>query len=298
MPELEAIFADFALKVAQQLRAEYDPMDEAARRWIQEHVADLVKGVNETTRQSLRDTIEQGWMDGQGVDDIAIRIRDVMDFASRYRSFMIARTETTNTANMGSIAAAKQAGIETKTWYAALDERVCPLCNDLHGTTIPIDEPFEFGGMGPSRHPNCRCTLLLGAGEIEKHQRGKHDQKSHGRKRKQRDFYVKDAIELSKDEDIKGGTYIRGVKVFYSGRQIREVDGLVSNYALPNGQLTLPNDWKKMRGNAIILNRATGETYTSEVHWYECPNIGKVKFKTIPRPEVKQENGNKRNGKV
>lgn len=161
LPELEATYATFAEMVAAGLGAEYDPMDDAARVWIQEHVAELAKGVTDTTREALRRTIEDGWMQGEGVDDIAKRIREVMEYASRYRSYMIARTETTNAANMGSISAAQQIGIETKTWWAAVDERMCSLCSGLHGTTVPIDEPFEFGGMGPSRHPNCRCCLTF-----------------------------------------------------------------------------------------------------------------------------------------
>lgn len=167
LPELEATFAVFAERVAESLDATYDPMNDSARVWIQEHAAELAKGVTDTTRQALRQTIEDGWTQGEGVDEIAKRILEVMEYASRYRSYMIARTETTNAANMGAISAAQQTGIQTKTWWAAVDERMCSLCSGLHGTTVPIDEPFEFGGMGPSRHPNCRCTLLFGIGEMD-----------------------------------------------------------------------------------------------------------------------------------
>lgn len=62
--------------------------------------------------------------------------------------------------------------------------------------------------------------------------------------------------------------------------------GLVKNNPKANGEATHPNDWKKMRGSAIILNKETGNERQAEVHWYECPNIGKIKFKTIPGLEV------------
>lgn len=74
-----------------------------------------------------------------------------------------------------------------------------------------------------------------------------------------------------------------------SGQQIREVNGLIKRFLKANGEKTHPSDWKKMRGNATIHFKDTGTELLSEVHWYECPNVGKVKFKTVSGPEVKKE---------
>jgi len=160
LPILEETFIMFAEMYLEGWDPEIDPIDEAFRAWIEEHAFELAKGINETTTQALRRQLDEAW-ETEGVEDIARRIREVMDQASRYRSFMIARTETTNAANMGSLSAAKRAGVATKTWYCALDERVCPSCFALHGMTIGIDEVFPGDILGPSLHPNCRCCLIF-----------------------------------------------------------------------------------------------------------------------------------------
>lgn len=63
---------------------------------------------------------------------------------------------------------------------AVLDSRTTPICNGLHGTTLPADDP-AWSGIYPPLHHRCRSgvrTLSKRAGEkrgvtkdIEKHQR-------------------------------------------------------------------------------------------------------------------------------
>jgi SPP1 gp7 family putative phage head morphogenesis protein len=159
LPILEETFIIFAKMQLEGWDLEIDPIDVTARAWIEEHALELAKGITETTTQALRRQLTEAWKT-EGIEEIARRIREVMEQASRYRSFMIARTETTNAANMGSLSAAKRAGVAKKTWYCGLDERVCPSCSALHGMTIDIDEAFPGDILGPSKHPNCRCTLL------------------------------------------------------------------------------------------------------------------------------------------
>lgn len=92
-------------------------------------------------------------------------------------------------------------------------------------------------------------------------------------------FYVKKTKPL-KEEGwyIKEGSTVTGVKVIASGDKIRDVGFLVEENLLPDGKKTSPNDWYKCRGTADVTN---GElTYKNcEVHWYQCENIGKIKFK-------------------
>ncbi|MGB9866726.1 MAG: phage minor head protein [Bacillota bacterium] len=139
--------------------------------WINQHAFELVEQVTETTVKQLRLTLEEGWKAGEGIEDLARRIRQVFDQATRYRSFVIARTETTAAANMAQIAVMERAGHRYKMWWAAQDERMCPLCGALHGKTVRIDEEFAPGVFAPPRHPNCRCTTLaapeLRVGEFE-----------------------------------------------------------------------------------------------------------------------------------
>lgn len=87
-------------------------------------------------------------------------MRGVFDQATRYRSFVIARTETTAAANMAQIAVMERAGIRYKQWVTGGDERTCPLCGALNGKVVRIDEEFAPGVLAPPRHPQCRCALV------------------------------------------------------------------------------------------------------------------------------------------
>lgn len=165
-PILEETFIAFATMTMLDMDTEFDPIDDSGKAWIQEHALDLAKGIDETTTDKLRVQLEEAMSQGEGIEKIARRIRQVFEEASVYRSAMIARTETTNAANMGSLSAAKRGGCQTKTWYTAMDERVCPYCGILHGKTIGIDDVFPGDILGPSRHPNCRCTLLFSFDEV------------------------------------------------------------------------------------------------------------------------------------
>ena len=80
---------------------------------------------------------------------------------------------------------------------------------------------------------------------------------------------------------IKKGSTVTGVKVIAAGEKIRDVNRLVNKYLLQNGEKTKSQDWYKCRGTAIITN-GTEEKIT-EIHWYQCENIGKIEFKEKPR---------------
>jgi hypothetical protein len=55
-----------------------------------------------------------------------------------------------------------QPDVYFKRWDSAKDRRLCVSCREMHGITIPIDNRFpRDGGMGPPRHPWCRCTLTV-----------------------------------------------------------------------------------------------------------------------------------------
>ena len=79
------------------------------------------------------------------------------------------------------------------------------------------------------------------------------------------------------DRFINKGSTVTGVKVIAAGDKIRDVQRLVETFPLPNGEKTEAADWLKCRGTAIITN-GTQEKRT-EIHWYQCVNIGKVEFK-------------------
>lgn len=80
---------------------------------------------------------------------------------------------------------------------------------------------------------------------------------------------------------LKKGSKVTGVKVIAEGENIRDVQRLINKYLLPNGEKTKAQDWYKCRGTAVITN-GTEEKIT-EIHWYQCVNIGKIEFKEKKR---------------
>lgn len=133
--------------------------------------------VSKTTSRQIRDAIGEGLGEDEDLSKLTKRIGNLTAFDNS-RSEMIARTEVIRTQNLASIEAWKQSEVVTKKiWYTALDERVCPYCDELHGKTIEIDRSFFKTGdtldvgddsmdldyedvEGPPLHPDCRCTVL------------------------------------------------------------------------------------------------------------------------------------------
>tara|TARA_Y100000310_G_scaffold317685_1_gene370825 strand:+ start:6560 stop:8605 length:2046 start_codon:yes stop_codon:yes gene_type:complete len=132
------------------------PVSDDALIWLQDHSAELVTAINETTRESLKVVLTDGFAEGEGIPQLAKRIRGVFDDATRRRSFLIARTETIQASAQGHIEGYKNVGIAQVEFFAALDERVCPACESLHGSTYEASEAEGIIVV----HPQCRCVWI------------------------------------------------------------------------------------------------------------------------------------------
>jgi hypothetical protein len=112
---------------------------------------------------------EQAGLTGEKLEKKLARYRDKL---LRWRARNIARTESINSAVQGQLAAWRQAANQgliqqdrtQRVWSTAPDERACPLCTALDGQAVAFNAPFTSGGwegMGPTRHPSCRCSVYL-----------------------------------------------------------------------------------------------------------------------------------------
>lgn len=173
---LEQKFFNFA-QVMQRLAQVYIAAEAIRRR---------ILGVTETTRRQVITAVQAGYEQGKPVREIAADIRTMAPTVAKWRSHVIARTETHGAANYGSTEAAKQTGLPLRReWLAAHDLRtrtVDPLIGDpdeyghlqANGQIVGMDQPFLIPKRGggteplmfpgdPNGHPgntvNCRCTL-------------------------------------------------------------------------------------------------------------------------------------------
>lgn len=152
------------------------PDDPAAIRYLHGRSQRFAQLVNETTWEQLQASLGEGIDAGEGVPDLAARVKDVMGARIRSSAETIARTEVIPSYVAGgrltAAAIERDTGLRlTKTWVAALDERTRSEHAALHGTTLPLADDFEAGGSqaagpgefgDPEMDINCRCALTYG----------------------------------------------------------------------------------------------------------------------------------------
>jgi hypothetical protein len=128
-------------------------------------VGEKITQINDTTKLAIRDTLVDGVKEGEGFRELAGRIRDVFQDATKRRSIMIARTETVRSASFASENAWQQSQIVWgKRWNVVPDGGRHDKAG-YGGKTAEIGTNFEFGapypgGFGdPAQDINCRCAL-------------------------------------------------------------------------------------------------------------------------------------------
>jgi len=127
--------------------------------WATKHGAKLVTKMDEETKRRLAKVIGDGIEGKRGIPGLAKDLRTEFGDMQKYRSAMIARTETADALSQASLDTMKDMGIEGKewVWHGSGD---CDICrdNDAEGV-IPVGQAFSSGDMAPPAHPNCECAL-------------------------------------------------------------------------------------------------------------------------------------------
>lgn len=197
-----------------------DLMSDGIRQWNSRRAASFVTRTTDEQKKAIRAVVKRAsQMHDMNVDELARAIRPMVGLnhpqamanmnyyqkmldsglsqkkakercvryaarQSRYRGYMIARTELAHAYNHGEDIGVKAAidkglmGYTRKTWCTADDERTCEICGGLEGKTIEMDEDFRYEGKNgrltrinprlrtkdigkvPPAHPHCRCTVL------------------------------------------------------------------------------------------------------------------------------------------
>jgi SPP1 gp7 family putative phage head morphogenesis protein len=142
------------------------------REVLKEQGAQLIKHANQTTKKLIAGQLAEATAEGEGVDQIAKRIRQVFT-TRRHHARTIARTEVLKSSQTAQIESFEQSGVvEKKQWNTSMDAAVRDEHVSVEGQTVGLREPFTLGngeqadapgiGMGgapltPGNSINCRC---------------------------------------------------------------------------------------------------------------------------------------------
>lgn len=161
-----------------ELEGAFDVENPNVEEFINDYSYKFAEEVMDVTTEDLQELFKQAMEGGESIRDITGRVKELFDGYSTARAELIARTETIRASNYAAIESYKQSGVvRAKEWLVTSDDRLCPLCQEMDGTVIELDDNFvdfedEFTGGGetmtadyeavggPPLHPNCRCTLI------------------------------------------------------------------------------------------------------------------------------------------
>lgn len=122
-----------------------------AREWARNYAGELVRGLNATTRDVLRQEIATWIESGEPLAALGSRLAPTF---GEMRGRVIAETEVTRAFAQGQLRAFERGGVERWRWNTANDERVCDVCQPRDG------QVYEVGrGEEPPAHVRCRCWI-------------------------------------------------------------------------------------------------------------------------------------------
>lgn len=128
-----------------------------ARDWAETHSAELIRGIDATTKEHVRQQIGQWINNGDPLSSLSKSLE--ITFGKK-RAELIASTEVTRSFAEANHQAYKDSNVVKKIeWRTAKDELVCPICGPLSGKKSDINTGFDKYGLPPA-HPRCRCWIV------------------------------------------------------------------------------------------------------------------------------------------
>jgi hypothetical protein len=149
----------------------FEQLNEAALAWAEDHAAELVSQIGDTTREAVRQAIVDGLDGNLSTAEIADAVAGLGVFGEA-RSLLIAETEIADANSKGALdgyKAARADGVAVlKEWL--VDGNPCEACQkNADAGPIDLDDDFPSGDAAPTAHPRCECALApVVAGESEK----------------------------------------------------------------------------------------------------------------------------------
>ena len=111
--------------------------------FLRQNITRMAKDIDKVTKDEIFSLITQGENSGFGVDKIVTSIKDKFTQYKTSRVEAIVRTETISAGSVAYETAWQDSGVvQSKEWFTALDERVCPHCNSMNGTIVELGNDF------------------------------------------------------------------------------------------------------------------------------------------------------------
>jgi len=133
--------------------------DPATRQFLVDSGANIV-GITETTRSAVQAALIEGQMNGEGIEQLARRLRDLPAF-DQARGLVVARTELGTSQNQAALATYRASGVVVG--VRVLDGDYDSACAAMNGRTFTL-------GQAPAalQHPSCVRAFapLLDAAEL------------------------------------------------------------------------------------------------------------------------------------
>lgn len=145
--------------------------DENVTKWLKTYCTDNITNVVETTKVMIKEELIAGEQLGEGIPQLAQRLKGKMENMTEYRARTIARTEVIGASNQGKLFGMTASKVvEYKEWLTGIDGRERDWHREVNGQRVKIDEPFlvhneHMTGPGDPNGGadnviNCRCTIL------------------------------------------------------------------------------------------------------------------------------------------
>jgi HK97 family phage portal protein len=168
----EAVVAQSAGRMIDRFGIDFNIEAPYIQDFILQRANQLAGQVTNTTYRAIQEQLLEGVIEGEGIDQLATRIRAVFSEASKNRATTIARTEVISASNASTHLVGMEypddvvAGFE---WLSAHDSRVREHHRTADGQQRRKGEAFNVGHItmrfpgdpsgGASEVINCRCTI-------------------------------------------------------------------------------------------------------------------------------------------
>ena len=174
LPHYRAVIESFANRFV--FTKQENQWERLIRNFILSQGGEKITRISATTKNKINKIISNGQIEGFGVDKIAKNIRTQMSEPfTRYRSALIARTETHNASSYTNQGVAESFGVPMKKrWVSTNDDRTRSHHSAMNGVEVGLEEDFNvvYKGVtykmkhagdprgGPANIINCRCVIL------------------------------------------------------------------------------------------------------------------------------------------